>query len=232
MSKYTLTCAECGVSFAGTKSQWDRRNRGRSFCSRKCIREGHRKSSKAWWNANPDTNTVQRPTMPCAYCGKEFVISAHQHYNLRKDPSVNVYCTRKCLFLNTGHTDIRRHAIQWVQEHPEVGGEEAARQLGIPYATLLRWRKMEGLQVKSLEYRTVQTCGHCGKEYWPSSSQWHQRTDYMAQVCSDKCRGELASARMAGVPRPECRKHGLYSLEMMEVRRLRRAIKQFVKEGA
>lgn len=233
MGTKLLTCGECGVEFQPSRNQWDKRNTNkRAFCSRKCLGAGNRKSSKAWWNANPDTNTVIRPTVSCAYCQKEFTASPHQHQKLAKQPDANVYCTKKCQALNMGHTDIRANALKWMKENPDVGGLHAARALGIPYVTLHRWRKLEGMPVNNFEYRSAKTCGNCGKEFWPSSAQWHQRDDYMSQVCSDKCRGELASARMTGVPRPEYRKHGLYSLEMRQVKQVRKAIYKFIEEGA
>jgi hypothetical protein len=232
MSDRTLICAECGVSFTGTQNQWDRRNRGRSFCSRKCLGVGNRKSSKAWWAANPDTNTVQRPTVSCACCGKPFSASESQHHKLKKNPDTKVYCTRECVFLSIGHTETRRNAIKWMQEHPEVGGLDAARHLGVPYITLRNWRKAEGMPFNRYGYKTMQTCGECGEEFWPSNAQWDQREDYQVQVCSNECRSALQSKRTKGVPNLKMRKHGLYGLEAEEVKRLRRKIKKLTNQGA
>lgn len=230
--KTELPCAECGVMFMPSKNQWDKRKRSRIFCSRTCLSDGNRKSSVAWWTANPDTNTVRRPTVNCAYCQKEFTASPSQHQKLVKKPDANVYCTRECLFLNTGHTQTREYALRWVQDHPEVGGKQAAELLGIPYPTLHYWRKKAGLPIKKFEYRTTKNCGYCGEEFWPSSAQWHQRKDYEVQVCSDKCHRELLSHRNKGVPRHHLRKHGLYSIEMEQVKQIRKAIHKFIEEGA
>lgn len=227
-----LNCGECGVEFQPSRSQWDTRHKGRKYCSRACLGAGNRKSSKTWWNANPDTNTVTRPTVSCAYCQKEFTATPNQHRKLVKHPDANVYCTRECLFLNTGHTEMRLHALKWMQENPKVGGLRAARVLGIPYVTLHRWRKLEGMPLNRFGYKTPLTCGHCGEDFWPSSAQWDQREDYKAQVCSSKCHRELQSARTKGVPRPDLRKHGLYSLEMEQVKQVRKAIYNYVEEGA
>jgi hypothetical protein len=229
----TLTCAECSLKFQASRSQWDKRNtRSRVFCSTGCYKVGLRKSSKAWWDENPDTNTIVRPTVGCAYCRKKFTVTASQHQKLVKQPDANVYCTRRCLFLNTGHTEKRRHALAWMREHPDVGGLDAARALGIPYITLRYWRKKEGMPFNRFEYKKIQTCGCCGKEYLPSGAQWHQREDYKTQVCSDRCRRELTSKRTKGVPNYKLRKHGLYSLEMEQVKQLRKAIHRFTTEGA
>ena len=227
-----LTCAECGVEFQPSRNQWDRRNRGRSFCSRQCLGAGNRKSSVAWWTANPDTNTVVRPTVTCACCRKEFTATPNQHRKLMKQPDANVYCTRECLVLGIGHTEKRRSAIKWMKDNPNIGGLRAARALGIPYITLRNWRKQEGMPFNRFGYKTVQNCGHCGKEYWPSNAQWDQREDYVAQVCSRKCHRELQSIRTKGIPRYDLRKHGLYSLEMEQVKQVRKAIYKFIEEGA
>ena len=227
-----LNCAECGVEFQPSRSQWDTRHKSRKYCSRGCLSAGLRKSSKTWWNANPDTNTVIRPTVGCSYCKKEFTATPSQHRKLVKQPDANVYCTRECLFLNTGHTDTRLHALKWLEEHPNVGGLEAARALGIPYITLRYWRKKAGMPFNRFAYKTMQTCGWCDKEYWPSNAQWDQREDYETQVCSEECRSALFSKRMTGVPNYNLRKHGLYSLEMRQVKQVRKDIDKFINEGA
>lgn len=233
MADRILTCAECGVEFQPSRNQWEKRNKGnRSFCSHGCMVAGNRKSSNAWWNANPDANTVTRPTVSCAYCQKEFTASPHQHQKRAKEPDAAVYCTKECHSLSMAHADIRANALKWMRENPEVGGLYAARILGIPYVTLHRWRKAEGMVVNNFEYRTAQTCGCCGKEFWPSSSQWQQREERQSQVCSEECRRGLFSARRKGVPRPKIRKHGLYSLEMKQVNQVRKAIYNFIEEGA
>lgn len=227
-----LACSECGSMFTPTKPQWDIRRRGRSFCSRECRAVGQRRSSKEWWDANPLTNTVTRPTRACAVCGAGFTISAKQHHNMRKDPEANLYCTRECFHTIHRHAETRAHAIAWMRKHPEVGGLKAARALNIPYHTLIVWRKDEGMPCNKVTRRGAKTCTHCGEEYWPSRAQWHSREKYKAQVCSDKCRRGALSARTLGVPRPDLRKHGLYSLEMYQVRRVRKAIDNFIKNGA
>ena len=227
-----LNCGECGVEFQPSSSQWYTKHKGRKYCSRTCMGAGNRKSSKAWWTANPDTNTVQRPTVSCAYCHKAFTATENQHHKLQKQPDANVYCTRKCVFLNTGHTETRLHALKWMKEHPDVGGLDAARMLGIPYITLRNWRKAEGMPFNRYGFKTIQNCGYCEKEYWPSNAQWDQREDYQSQVCSDECHRALYSERMTGVPKHSLRKHGLYSLEMKQVKQVRKAIDKFIKEGA
>ncbi len=227
-----LNCGECGVEFRPSSSQWYTKHKGRKYCSRTCLGAGNRKSSKVWWNANPDTNTVIRPTVSCTYCKKEFTATPQQHRKLVKQPDANVYCTRECIFLNTGHTETRLYALKWMEEHPDVGGLEAAKALGIPYVTLCYWRKKAGMPFNKFTWRTMQNCGHCGQEYWPSSAQWHQRGKHKDQVCSEECRCALFSKRMTGMPKHNLRKHGLYGLEAQQTKLLRRKIKEFTKEGA
>ena len=232
MAKELFSCAECGVEFQPSRNQWDTRHKDRKYCGRTCMGIGNRKSSKIWWDANPLTNTVVRPTVSCAYCQKKFTATQNQHQKLVKQPDANVYCTRKCVFLNTGHTEMRLHALEWMKEHPDVGGLDAARALGVPYITLRNWRKAEGMPFNRYGYKTMQDCGHCGQKYWPSSAQWDQREDYETQLCSRKCHSEFQSARTKGVPNFTLRKHGLYGLEAQQVKLLRRKIKKFIKEGA
>lgn len=227
-----LNCGECGVEFQPTRAQWDKKHRGRVFCGRECLSAGNRKSSKAWWTANPLTNTVVRPIVNCAYCQKEFTATQNQHQKLVKQPDANVYCTRECVHEATRHTETRDRAIAWMKANPDVGGLHAARELGISYITLLNWRRAEGMPRKSFMYRTTQNCTHCGEEYWPSSAQWHQRERHKDQVCSEKCRCDAHSSRALGVPRHDLRKHGLYGLEAQQVKLLRRKIKEFINEGA
>lgn len=227
-----LNCGECGVKFQPSRSQWDTRHKGRKYCGRTCMGTGNRKSSKIWWNANPDTNTVIRPTVSCTYCQKEFTATPNQHRKLVKQPKASVYCTKECVSEQQRHTETRLHALKWMKEHPDVGGLDAARALGVPYITLRNWRKAEGMPFNRYGYKTMQNCGYCEKEYWPSSAQWDQREDYQAQVCSDKCHRALYSERMTGVPKHKLRKHGLYGLEAQQTKLLRRKIKEFINEGA
>jgi hypothetical protein len=227
-----LNCGECGAEFQPSRSQWDTRHRGRKYCGRTCMVIGNRKSSKVWWDANPLTNTVERPTKICAACGVEFTATPYQHQKLVKQPDANVYCTRHCVHEVTRHTEKRHNALKWMRDNPDVGGLRAARILGIPYITLRHWRIQEGMPFNCYGYKTTQTCGCCGEEYWPSNAQWDQREDYKAQVCSDKCHRELTSKRMKGVPNHKLRKHGLYSLEMQQVKQLRKSIYKFINQGA
>jgi hypothetical protein len=228
-----LPCAECGSGFMPTKAQWDKRSWGRVFCGRECLAVGMRKSSNVWWDANPLTNTVTRPTRPCAVCGADFAISEKQHYNIRKNPEAKVYCTRECYQTTRRHDETRANAIAWMRTHPEVGGQSAARALNIGYMTLYNWRKAEGLvPYREIARRSFQTCAHCGEEYWPSSAQWHQRNKQNYQVCSEKCRRDAQSARTLGVPVHKLRKHGLYSLEVEQAKQLRKAIYKFINNGA
>lgn len=227
-----LNCGECGVEFQPSRSQWDSRHRGRKYCGRTCMVIGNRKSSKIWWNANPLTNTVIRPMKICAACGVEFTVTPNQHQKLVKQPDASVYCTRNCVHEATRHIETRLHALKWMEEHPDIGGLRAARILGVPYITLRNWRKAEGRPFNRYGYKTTQTCGNCNKDFWPSSSQWDQREDYGAQVCSSKCFRELTSKRKKGVPNHKIRKHGLYSLEMEQVKQLRKSIYKFINQGA
>jgi len=172
-----------------------------------------------------------RPIASCASCGVTFEPNYKQVESAKK--GMRNYCSKPCMERGrTTRTD-RAAAIEWARAHPDVSAKQAASTLGIPYPTVLSWYRREGLHIRYWgERKTSQTCGYCGITFMPTGGQWHGRKKCSEQYCSDECHRKKQSQQAQGVPKLYLRKHGLYSLEMEQVKQLRKDIYNFINEGA
>lgn len=172
-----------------------------------------------------------RPATTCATCGITFEPSCKQVESAKK--GMRNYCSKPCMERGRTTRADRAASIEWARAHPDVSAKRAASILGIPYATLKSWYEKEGLHIREYgERKTAKTCGYCGNTFMPTNGQWHGRKKYIEQYCSAECHRSRQSQRAQGAPKLYLRKHGLYSLEMEQVKQIRKDIYKFINEGA